>query len=197
MRRFKRSFGMRSAREPRVWVRNRAAVAAGSILDSIQNVTLFDPTAVVAGSVDTRLTAMRTIISFSDAMDVVTLNTAVTGDVFEVSEGVCFCGVSDVTNPSLTTTPGKETDWLWLRKTLLFAVTGSTIYTGKAPNHGPRGYDTNTLDIIAKRKVDQQEILRYSVILNSTAINGSGHTLSAAARTVVLSSSVLFQRTRR
>jgi len=162
--------------------------------------TLFDPTNVIAGMQDLRLTLRRLRFSFG-AVVTVTGATLVTGDVISLYWGVALCKAGEANDPSCAGTTGQRADWLWLE-------TQALIFGGNSPQSftvgGLRNVENQNglIDIKAQRKVDQDQVVAlYAIISNgnhegqAASDTGSTHTATAAVINGSILTSAVYSRT--
>lgn len=197
--RFRRSFtrGTKAPREPVSWDRFRVAAAAkNNILNTVAGYTLFDPTAVVQGNQDLRLTMMRLMV---DVLYVVGLSggTAAAGDVYNLGMGIAILGVAEpVPDPLMSTAAAQRTDWLWLSAITLLVPGVPAVFTAANVSRNLQN-QLNLVDIKAKRKLDQDQVIKLMFRVDGTEVNQTGHSPGTATVANDTNVSVLYQRTMR
>lgn len=178
-------------REPKMWDRFKCAVLDGSnIFAAPAGVTLWDPSAMVAGDQDLRLTLMRLMV---DGHVAITLTGAANPSETNVAFGIYLAGSDEgLRDPTLPNASDRHADWLWLNHSAVGVTLASPILIGG--NIGTRNIQNTTglTDIRTKRKVDQDQLIKLSIRFRSAV-----GAVSAATVQAELYSSVLYQRTMR
>lgn len=190
-RRRNSSFSRKGPREPKMWDRFGAATLNGqNIFGAPQTVVLWDPSTVIAGNQDLRLTLMRMMV---DGKITVTLTGGANPSAHTVSMGIYMGSAGDVRDPSLPAGLDAKTDWLWIKHSVVQQGTASPILAiaDQALTRNLQNQN-GLLDIRTKRKVDQEENIIFSIRFNDAL-----STVSTATAQVELWSSVLYQRTMR
>lgn len=172
--------------------------SAGNVLNTTVSTTIWDPTSVIAGAQDLRLTLMRLLV---DGALSVTLagGTAAIGDIYLISTGIAMVGPSESgADPSLGSAAAEHEDWLWLHHDELVITAGASPFIFPLSNLLIRNLENQTalLDVRAKRKVDQDQVIKISIRVTSPDIV-NGHAPATAVVNHQLFSSVLYQRTGR
>lgn len=212
MRFRRRRFGGRSARprEPLIFDRRNVPLTEGQNIFAASTAaiaTLFDPTNVIAGMQDLRLTVRRIRFTACFTVNIVGA-TLVQNDAIALYLGVLMGQPSENAVPSLIAAGGQREDWLWLGTTsLVFGAAAPQNFTPSIlrniENQAGGAFAVGLIDIKAQRKVDQDEaILLYAQVDNTNQPGGSRSLTNVAhnatAATIVTGSvvsSVLYSRT--
>lgn len=183
MRHFKRSFSRKGTREPLVWSRGTFSGAINAA-GGTGVATVFAPTALVAGTIDTRLTLRRFKMHI---MPVAVAARANNSSFLLLGLALSSIG-APAPSPAMLTTAGQQEDWLFL------GVYDISAYFNATAVDNP-GYDRVIhIDVKSMRKVDQDQVVSISWdIFNPTT--GVRDTTATLALNGVSSS--LFSRTRR
>lgn len=196
--RFRRSFSRRGSipREPVSWDRSNIGTSGTAVKDVVGAAVLFDPTAIVAGSQDLRLTIRRILLSLSSIFTVAG-GTAAVGDAYEAGFGIYVnrVGESPLPNPLLPTAADQRADWLWLDTAPLLmtaAPPSNFSYIGMANLKNTPGL----IDVKAMRKLDQDERLTLLATVRGTDIV-NGHAPATITWNARSEASVLYSRTMR
>lgn len=212
MRFRRRSFGRaRKPREPVMQDRRVIHVTANTNILSDQTsgqplvspiATLWNPTDVVAGMQDLRLTMRRLRVSF-------VISTTITGaglgngDIIPLYFGIALSTAGEQADPSVAGTRGQRDDWLWLAMV-------PQQFTGASPQSFVnlpvlRNIENqpNFIDIRTQRKLEQDEVILLYAMVLSLAPNGSVGSNSpdtlptAATLRGQVQTSVVYERTMR
>lgn len=166
----------RGPREPRYWSRLTQTLAPTFGGAAVAG-TLFDPTTFTTGATDSRITVLGIRLAINYSFTQVAASSVAT-----VAAGVYMDNSGQLRDPSIAAATDQRADWmdLWAA-----AAAGPTT---AAATYLCMAEDTPIHRIIrAKRKIDQEEAILFSV-----KVAGTGATAS-----VVVVSSVLWQRTLR
>lgn len=182
MTRFRRGgFRRKGTREQLVWYRLQQAQANAA--GAMGSVSLFSPTAVLAGAgLDQRMTvrAIRLVMQF-------TIIAASTAPESYIQCGVNLAGLGEPTrNPSFAAVGDQQADWLD-DFVIPFRRSGANIL----PPDGCGIFPDRRIKAMRKVEGDQEVRFSWLVVAQSGAADAAGRV------NLVLSSSVLFQRTRR
>lgn len=193
MLRFRRRGGFRGKkfREPRMWDRVAATSANGTSIFAAPFVTaLWDPTLIIAGNQDLRLTMMRLMV---DGEISVTLTGGANPSSHIVSMGIYLGSPGEVKDPSFAAAGDVRSDWLWLSHTPVFQNAASPFFA-VATGALTRNLENTVglLDVRTKRKLDQDQQVLFAIRFRDPL-----SAVSAATTTTQLFSSVLYQRTPR
>lgn len=193
----------RGFREPTAWDRVNISVGSTGILNVPGVTTLWDPTAIIAGPQDLRLTMMRLMLSGTFGLHTTCASTGAAGDVVAVrlAMGIYMGSPSESKNPLLLATTDQQADWLWHHSyALFFTLTGAITaanFGGALPTRNLQN-TIGLIDIRSKRKVDQDEQIILAYAAETSALdNNIGFNLTAASIAFKLTSSVLYKRTSR
>lgn len=194
MFRKRRAFRGSRPREPKMWDRVPASPASGvNVLNVVGRVVLWDPSTVVAGNQDLRLTLMRLMLDGAYQVNIAGGTTAA-GDLYTSSLGIFLGAVGESRDPSLAAAADEKSDWLFLAHFAFPALAAGTAFTfnlqRNIQNQG------TLIDVHAKRKVDQDQNLIFVYRLTSPDLI-NGHAPATAVLNAQLYSSVLYQRTMR
>lgn len=161
--------------------------------------TVFDPTAVVVGAQDLRLTVIRLRLMRGTIVSKITGGTAAAGDIIAFFEGILMTEAGSPTteqDPAQSNAASQRADWLYLGQgpvALTAALPSATAIT----NPWNEKNALSLIDVKSKRKLDQGQILKYIVGVKTTTVEGNAHTVTAGTLNGVAVSSVLYQRTMR
>lgn len=203
----RRRFRGKGFREPTMWDRFPVSVLnnvniAGATVGSV---ILWDPTSVVAGHQDLRLTQMRLMVDGGLVVGYTFSSVGAAGDeiIIPFNFGVYMGTNGELRNPSLADVAGEQTDWLFLQHTFATVTPSGAITAANAAFFFERNLQNQAplLDIRSKRKLEQDEqlIMSFNVpTTNSAYRNGSSaFNISTAVIAGQLFSSVLYKRTGR
>lgn len=203
-RRFSRLGGRRSGggREPVMFDRREGStggvgtnIAAAGAAGVAAFSTLFDPTNVIAGMQDLRLTLRRLRVLLSGVATLGGAGGAVANDVFTIFMGITLASPAETPDPAVIGATGQRDDWLWL-------YTQQLQFTGAAPQSFSviPTYNLKNqiglIDVRAMRKIDQDQTIQFVAKVNTAEPSlTSAHTVATATLQFQLVSSALYSRT--
>lgn len=199
MRTFRRTFrrGFRGGfpREPVVWERFRAT-ASGSDKDTTLSIVLFDPSTFGAGSaLDERVTWLGCHL-FVQVRDAVVHGTLAANDVLEFGWGVGVLGTNaNLPDPFLSDDYSKRFDWLALGNVFSFSDGADHTYYTYPSQNNPDASGSTEVRIRSKRKLQEDEQVKFVWRRLGTAQGGGTMTSSTSLGIVEVSN--LLQRTMR
>lgn len=201
MRFRRRSFhrGARAPREPLFWDRlpQQTTVDVSGVYGAVAGITVFDPTTVIAGNQDMRITVRR--IRFVFATKLVDTAGSNIGQMVAAGIYVARAGEPD-RDPLYTAAADERTDWMWHWSTTIFgAAAAETIIVGPAAGsaQGANAIDGNDLcSVRAMRKLDQDEVIR--LVFSRKRLDPAVDAAPTTTRQVIgVIPSTLYQRTMR
>jgi len=160
-----------------------------SIFAVPQVVTLWDPTNVIVGQQDLRLTLMRLML---DGYIAVTLTNAANPSVTVVSLGIYLGTPTEIRDPSLPAAVDRNTDWLWLNHEKQTIVAASPVLLNVGFQRVLQNTTANMVDLRTKRKLEMDQVISLAIRFNDGNSAATGATVSTNLWT-----SVLYQRTMR
>lgn len=194
-RRTRGSFRSRGSREPLMW--DRAEVLQRSALGFgvVDFAVLFDPSTIVAGNQDLRVTVRRVLLYVSPFL----VFSAAVAQALVFGMGIYIKRVGEpARDPLLAAAADQRADWMALQyKGVVVGAGAQTTFLGVADTLITGGARSSLLfDVRAMRKMDQDEQL--VLCHNDKRIDAADFAApTETARAVNVESSVLYSRTKR
>lgn len=161
--------------------------------------TLFNPTDVIAGMQDLRLTLRRLRFSLA-IVPTITGAGLVANDVIILYAGVTLATAGELANPAIDTGTGQRDDWLWLGQfPMVFGgASPQSFFSLTAGIERNIENQTGLIDIKAQRKLEQDELISlYLVVNNDASIGATVNVPTAAVVSGEVTTSVVYERTMR
>lgn len=190
--RFRRraGFSRKKFREPTNWDRVKMIGQSGTSIFTGAGtaIIVWDPTQLISGGQDLRVTMRRLMIDGACAF---TVTGGAVGNPIVVSAGIYIAGAGEpFRNPSLTALADERTDWLWLGHSNFFQNVASPATAAFTQLRNIQNQPL-LIDLKANRKLDQDQVIYMTFDVPAQ------FAVSAATITHQFYSSVLWQRTSR
>lgn len=192
-RRAFRGKGGRRYREPRNWDRppDATVVDTSGVFSQLITQVLFDPTLVVAGNQDLRLTLVA--LRFSFVHKLVFTAGAIVPLVLEYGVYVADVG-EPARDPSFVAAADAHTDWMWHASSLIFPGTAAVTVANGTGINTMNGNDVARIGVKRKLSQDEQVVLVAKVFRADPAADAAP---TISRQTLFASRSALYQRTSR